>query len=168
MTNYCPGCQTTIADSEIDRKQKETDLNYTKFKVKGSNDFITIATTRPELLCTAALIIYNPKDKRYKHLKGKKAITPIFNIEIPIIEHSDADPKFGSGLVFMSKSAGDQDAVRFLRKMGIKPVSAVGTDGKMLKVSGLLEGLYSNQARKKIIEEIKNQGLMEKQEKLQH
>lgn len=168
INNWDPKLRTTIADSEIERKEKETDFNYVKFKVKETGKYITIATTRPELLCTAVLIIYNPKDNRYKDLKGKTAIVPIFNIEIPILEHEDADPDFGSGIAYMSSSGGDQDAVRFLRKMGIKPVSPIGIDGLMNEKAGFLEGLKTDDARKKIIEEIKNKNLMEKQEKMIH
>ena len=168
LTNYCPGCRTTLADSEIDRKEKNSFLNYVKFKLNGSKEDLIIATTRPELLCTAAVIIYNPNDKRYKKLKGKTAITPIFNIEIPIIEHVQADPKFGTGLVFMSKSAGDQDAVRFLREMGIDPVSCVGIDGRINEKGGYLKGLKTTDARDKIIKDMKEKGLLEKQEELVH
>jgi len=168
LTNWDPKLRTSIADSEIIREEKETFLNYVKFKLTDSDEYLVIATTRPELLCTAALIMYNPNDERYHSFKGKKAITPVFGIEVPILEHREADPDFGSGLVFMSKSAGDQDAVRFLREMGIKPVSAVGIDGRMNKHGKFLEGLKTKEAREKIIEEIKKKGLMEKQEKLTH
>ncbi|MBI4895996.1 MAG: valine--tRNA ligase [Candidatus Aenigmarchaeota archaeon] len=168
LTNYCPGCRTTIADSEIDRKDYETTLNYVRFTVKETKEHIIIATTRPELLCTAALIIFHPDDERYKFLQGKTAITPLFNLEIPIIAHTQADPAFGSGLVFMSKSAGDQDAVRFLREMNITPVSAVGIDGRMNEQGTFLKGLKTKEARQHVIDELTQHGFMEKQEKLVH
>lgn len=168
INNWDPVLKTTLADSEIERKEEKTNLNYIKFKLIGSDENIIIATTRPELLCTSCLIIYNPKDKRYKHLKGKKAITPIFGTKVDIIEHKEANPNFGTGIVFMSSSGGDQDAVRFIRKMGIKPVSAVGLNGRMNEHGGILKGLKTKDARKKIIEEIKKRGLMEKQEELMH
>jgi len=168
INNYCPGCQTTIADSEIERRDIETDLNYIKFKVRGSYQDVVIATTRPELLCTAALVVFNPNDERYKHLDGQKVIVPIFNFEVPIIKHSIADPNFGSGLVFMSRSAGDQDAVRFLRTMKIDPKMAIGIDGRMNENSGFLKGLKTAEARKKIIDLMKEKNLIEKQEKIIH
>jgi valyl-tRNA synthetase len=168
INNYCPGCQTTIADSEIERKDVETYLNFVKFTIKGGYQDVVIATTRPELLCTAALIIYNPSDERYLHLKDKKAVVPIFNIEVPIIPHNAADPNFGTGLVFMSRSAGDQDAVRFLRDMQIEPKMAIGLDGKMNENAGFLQGLTAEEARKKMIETLKERALMQKQEKIMH
>lgn len=168
INNYCPGCQTTIADSEIERKDQETNLNYIKFNVQGGYQDIIIATTRPELLCTAALIVFNPKDDRYKQLEGKKATIPIFNFEVPIISHHIADMNFGTGLVYMSRSAGDQDAVRFLRDMKIEPKMAVGLDGKMNENAGFLKGLNVKEARQKMIDELTNRGLLQKQEKIIH
>ncbi len=168
INNYCPGCQTTIADSEIERKDQETNLNYVKFNVKGGYQDIVIATTRPELLCTAALIVFNPKDERYKQLEGKKAIIPIFNFEVPIISHHIADMNFGTGIVYMSRSAGDQDAVKFLRDMKIEPKMSVGLDGKMNENSGFLKGLIVKEARQKMVEELTNRGLLQKQEKIIH
>src|SRR3989338_903139 len=168
INNWCPGCRTTLADSEILRSDVETSHNLVRFKIKETDEYAIIATTRPELLCTAALIIYNPKDKRYKHLKGKSAITPIFNIEVPIIEHTSADPNFGTGLVFMSRSAGDQDAVRFLREMNIEHKMAIDIDGRMNDNAGVLKGLKTKEARQKIVELIEEHGLLERQEKFIH
>lgn len=168
INNWCPGCRTTLADSEVVRTDVETSLNYVKFPIKSTQETVIIATTRPELLCTAAIIIYHPKDSRYKHLKGKTAITPIFNLEVPIIEHTSADLAFGTGLVFMSRSAGDQDAIRFLREMNITPKMAVGIDGRMNENAGLLQGLKTKDARQKIIDQLHQQGFLEKQEKIMH
>jgi len=168
LNNFCPGCQTTLADAEIERKETETNLSYVKFKVKETGKDVVIATTRPELLCTSALLIFNPGDKRYKHLKGKTAVTPIFKREVPIQEDREADPEFGSGLVFMSASAGDQDSVRFLRKRNIKPIQSVGKDGRMLEIAGPLKGLSTKEARNKMISLLKEKGFLEKTEKFLH
>ena len=168
LNNYCPGCQTTLADAEIDRKDAETFLNYVRFKVKETGKEILIATTRPELLCTAALVIFNPKDKRYAALEGKTAVVPVFGMGVRIEPDSEADPKFGTGLVFMSASAGDQDAVRFLRKKSIKPVQAVGTDGRMLDIAGPLKGMRTKDARANIIELIRESGALDRQERFMH
>ncbi len=168
LNNYCPGCRTTLADSEIERVEKETFLNHVIFEETASKEKLTIATTRPELLCTAAIIIFNPTDKRYTHLEGKKARVPIYDFEIPIISHPMANPSFGSGLVYMSRSAGDTDAIRFLIEMEITPQSCIDETGKMTEVAGFLQGLKTKEAREKIVEEMKAKGLLSKQEKIMH
>ncbi|MBI4173947.1 MAG: class I tRNA ligase family protein [Candidatus Aenigmarchaeota archaeon] len=141
---------------------------HVKFKVQETGQDIIIATTRPELLCTAALVIFNPKDARYKGLEGKTAITPVFGLEVKIEQDSEADLSFGTGLVFMSASAGDQDAIRFLRKRNIKPVQAVGMDGRMLEVAGKLQGMKTKEARQEIISLLEANGLVSKKEKIMH
>ncbi len=168
LNNYCPGCKTTLADAEIERKETTTFLNFVKLKVKETGKDAIIATTRPELLCNAVLLIYNPNDDRHKHLNGKTAIIPVFNREVPIVEDEEADPGFGSGLVFMSASGGDQDAVRFLRKRSIKPIQAVGPDGLMLEIAGPLKGMPTKKAREQVIELLKEKGALEKQMPLAH
>lgn len=168
LNNYCPGCKTTVADNEVDYKEVKTFLNEIIFKVKGSNEEIIIATTRPELLCKAAMIVFNPKDERYKHLEGKKAIVPIYNLEIPIKSHPIADPKFGTGIMYMSKAAGDQEAVRFLREVGLEAESCITIEGKMDKSAGFLEGMKVKEARDKIIERLEKEGYMKKKTEINH
>lgn len=168
LNNYCPGCKTTVADNEITHKDIPTFLNYVYFSVKGSKEKIPIATTRPELLCTAALVLFNPQDKRYTHLEGKKAIVPLYGHEVPIIAHPYADPAFGSGLVYMSRSAGDLNAVRFLREMTIPYEVCITTEGRMMEKAGFLQGLKVRQAREKMREELKKQGALFKEEHIMH
>lgn len=168
LNNYCPGCRTTLADSEIIRGEKETFLSQVIFTETSKKEKVTIATTRPELLCTAAIVIFNPRDKRYQHLEGKKAKVPIFDIEVPIVSHPMADPAFGTGLVFMSRSAGDTDAIRFLIEMGIESKSCIDEKGRMTEVAGPLKGLKTKEAREKIAEMLKEKGLLVKQDKIMH
>ncbi len=168
LNNYCPGCRTTLSDSEIIRGEKETFLNQVIFTETTTNEKLIIATTRPELLCTAAIILFNPSDKRYLHLEGKKARVPIYDFEIPIISHPMADPTFGTGLVYMSRSAGDTDAIRFLIEMGIDSQSCIDETGRLTEVAGILKGLKTKEGREKIIEMMKEKGLLVKQEKIMH
>ncbi len=168
LNNYCPGCRTTLSDSEIERVEKETFLNEVIFTETQAGEKLTIATTRPELLCTAAVIIYNPLDARYTHLAGKKARVPMYDLEIPIIPHTMADPAFGTGLVFMSKSAGDTEAIRFLIEQRIEPISCIDQTGKMDANAGYLQGMKVKEARAKIIEDMREKGLLVKQTKIMH
>ncbi len=167
INNYCPGCRTTLADSEIEYVQKETFFNYIIFKVKETGESLEIGTTRPELLASCGMVIFNPDDKRYKHLEGKTAITPLYNKEIPIKAHPSADPNKGTGLVMMC-SAGDLTDIRFFREQNLEPIISIGEDGKMNSNAGFLEGLTVKEAREKIISLLKEKNLLTKQEKIMH
>lgn len=168
LNNYCPDCKTTVSDNEVIYQEISTFLNYIQFTVKGRKEKITIATTRPELLCTAALIVYNPKDERFQQLKGKKALVPLYHREVEIIPHPIADPEFGSGLLFMSKSAGDLNAVRFLREMKIPFEVCISKEGRMNEKAGFLQGLPVKEAREKIRELLRQKGFLVKEEKIRH
>jgi len=167
INNWDPKLQTTIADSEIDYKELPSTFNDIKWKVKGSKEEIIIATTRPELICTCGMVIFNPSDKRYKHLEGKKALSPIFNKEITIKSHPLANPEKGSGLVMMC-SAGDLSDIQFFREQNLKPTIAINKDGTMNEHAGFLKGLKVKEARQKIIEELKGKNLLVKQAQIIH
>ncbi len=168
VNNYCLSCRTTIADSEIEYRLFETWFNYIKFKVKETGKEIIIATTRPELLCTCAMVIFNPEDERYKDLDGKTAIVPIYNKEVPIKAHPYAKPESGTGLAMMC-SFGDYTDIRFFREMNLKPVIAIDANGRMNKNAGeFLEGLTIEEARKEILDQLKIERLLVKQEKIVH
>ncbi len=167
INNYCPGCRTTLADSEVLYENLPTKFNHVKFGVKETGEDIVIATTRPELICTCAMVVFNPKDKRYSRLEGKTAITPLFGKEVPIRAHPIAEIEKGTGLVMMC-SAGDLSDIRFFREMNLKPVIAISPDGKMNEHAGFLKGLGVKDAREKIIERLKKEKLLEKQEAAVH
>lgn len=157
-SNYCPRCKTVIADAEIEYKEKKTILAYVRFKVENGED-IVIATTRPELLAGCALIIYNPKDERYKHLNGKNAIVPIYNKSVPIREHPYANPEFGTGLVMIC-SYGDTSDVRLFKELNLEPTILIDEDGRMTQNAGKYAGLKVEEAREKIIEDLKDMGIL--------
>jgi len=167
INNWDPKLQTTIADSEIEYKEIPSTFNHVKWKVKETGETIIISTTRPELICTCGMVIYNPTDKKNKKLKGKTAISPIFGKEIPIKEHPLADPEKGSGIVMMC-SAGDLTDIQFFREQNLKPVIAINKDGTMNKHSGVLKGLKVKEAREKIIELLNEQKLIKSQDKISH
>jgi valyl-tRNA synthetase len=166
-TNWCPVCRTTIADAEIDYDEIETVLNYIKFKIKEKSETVMIATTRPELLCTCEAVLFNPEDSRYQHLNGKKVIVPIFEKEVPIMTHGYAKPEFGTGLM-MACSYGDYSDLRLFRELNLKGTIAIDQVGKMNEIAGLYKGLGVKEARQKIVEDLKNNGSIVKQEKIIH
>lgn len=167
INNFCPGCGTTIADAEIEYAELPTTFNEIIFRVKETGEEIVIGTTRPELLCTCAMVIYNPADERYQHLEGKTAITPIFNKEVPITPHPMAEMEKGTGLVMMC-SMGDTSDIRFFREMRLTPVIAIDKDGRMNPNAGFLEGLTVEEARKRIIEKLRGEGLLVAQKEVLH
>lgn len=167
VVNYCPGCKTTIADSEIDYKEIESSFNTVLFSVKETNEKIPIATTRPELIPSIGMVIFNPEDERWKHLEGKTAIAPLFNIEVTIKSHSLAKQDKGTGLVMMC-SAGDYSDIRFFREQGLKPVISINIDGKMNANAGEFQGLKVKEARKQIIEKLNQKELIIDVKKINH
>jgi valyl-tRNA synthetase len=164
--NYCAVCKTTIADAEVVYEELSTKLVYIKFKT-NDNEEIVIATTRPELLCSCQAVLVNPEDKRYKHLVGKRAIVPIYEREVPILTHQIVKQEFGSGIEMVC-SYGDYNDVMLFRELGLKEIIAIDENGKMTNAAGKYAGLNVEEARKKIIEDLKQSGLIVKVEQIIH
>jgi valyl-tRNA synthetase len=165
--NYCPDCGTTIADAEIIYEGIPTKLIYMNFKVRETNKNIIIASTRPELLFACQSIIVNPEDERYLGLQGKHAILPLFDREVEILPHHLAKPEFGSGAVMVC-SYGDQNDVQIFRELGLKEIVALNSNGMTTSAAGPYSNLWVKQARIRIIEDLKNAGLLSKEENIIH
>ncbi|NOZ88918.1 MAG: valine--tRNA ligase [Crenarchaeota archaeon] len=164
---WCPRCGTSLSEAEIEYREEEGYLYYVKWRVRETGEEIVIATTRPELIGAARAVIYNPKDERYKHLKGKHAIVPLYNYEVPIYEHPAAKPEYGTGLVMIS-SYGDWTDVMIINELGLEPKLIINPDGTMNEKAGFLAGLPVREARKRIVEELERRGLIAKKEPIKH
>lgn len=167
INNWDPKLRTTIADSEIEYKDIPSTFNDIKWKIKESKEEIVIGTTRPELICSCGMVVFNPEDERYKHLAGKTAITPLFNIEVPIKAHPVAQIDKGTGLVMMC-SAGDLTDIQFFREQKLTPKISVNQNGTMNENAGEFAGLKIKEARQKIIDKLKEEGLLIKQAQITH
>ncbi len=165
--NWCPRCRTTLADAELEYKDKEGYLCYIKFLVKETGKEVIVATTRPELLRACKALVFHPEDDRYKDLKGKHAIVPLYGHEVPIMTHQEVDREFGTGLVMVC-SYGDKVDVKMFRDLGLEPLVIVDKDGRMKSEAGPIAGLPVDEARKKIIELLEEKGLIVKKEKIVH
>ncbi len=165
--NYCPDCNTTIADAEIEYDELPTFLVTNAFKVKDSRFELPVATTRPELLAACQMLVVNPTDVRYKKFVGKSAIVPIYNKEVPIEAHKSVDPKFGSGVVMVC-SYGDYNDVMLFREFKLKEVVAVDMEGKMTSVTGKYAGTAIKDARAQIIQDLQDISVARKVEQIQH
>ena len=176
-TLWCPECQTSVAQAELDDKELPSLFSTLKFKIAGSSskdneksknaedNFILIATTRPELLGACVAVFVNPKDTRYKSLVGKTAKVPLFDFEVPIIEDESAEIDKGTG-VLMICSYGDKYDAEAINRHKLTPKIVLNYDGT-LKISGY-EGLKARAARKKILEELKKEGLIVEQKSITH
>ena len=165
--NWCPGCQTTIADAEIDYAELPAFFNDIKFKVKETGEDVIIGTTRPELICTCEMICYNPEDERYKYLEGKNVITPIFEKVVPVKADPVAQMDKGTGLMMMC-SFGDVTDIRFFRDNGLKATIAINKDGTLNEYAGQFKGMPAREAQRAIIEELKKRDLVVKQTRIKH
>ena len=166
-TNYDWVTGTTIADAEITYQEIPTKLVYIKFKVKNSDKSLIVASTRPELLCACQAIIVNPDDKRFTEFVGKRATIPLVNRDVEIKTHPSAEKEFGSGTVMVC-SYGDQNDVALFRELKLQEIVAIGKDGRMTDVAGTYASLKVKQAREKIIEDLQNQGFVEKIDNINH
>src|SRR5207245_6997638 len=135
------------------------------FKGKDSDRILTIASTRPELLCSCKTMVVNPEDEKYTDVVSKKVLIPLINREVEIKTHPSAEKGFGSGAVMVC-SYGDQNDVSLFRELRLQEIVAIGKNGRMTEVAGLYAGLKVKQAREKIIEDLQNHGIVEKIEKI--
>ncbi|MFT4343397.1 MAG: valine--tRNA ligase [Candidatus Woesearchaeota archaeon] len=157
--------QTALSQVELVDEEKESFFNDIIFKVE--NEDLTVATTRPELLPACVAVFYHPTDKRYAHLKGKKARVPVFHYEVPILEDERADPEKGSGLV-MCCTYGDQTDIEWQKAHKLPIKQAITADGKMTALAQKYEGMTIIEARKAIITDMKESGELTDQKKIKH
>jgi valyl-tRNA synthetase len=162
-TIWCPECQTSIAQAELEDKDSESVFSTLKFSVDSKD--LLIATTRPELLPACVLVFVNPKDKRYKSLIGKKAKVPLFEHEVPIIADESAEIDKGTG-VLMVCSYGDKYDAEAINKHNIEPKLILEKDGTLN--FGNYKGMKIKEARKKILEDLDKKGLIKEQKKINH
>ena len=165
--NYCTDCGTTIADAEIIYEERNTKLVYMKFRIKDSAEEIIIASTRPELLFACQCVMVNPIDKRYEKVIGKTVILPLFNREVKIIAHHSAKSEFGTGAVMVC-SYGDKNDVQIFRELGLEEIVALNDNGLMTDNAGVYANLKINQARERIIEDLRKLGSIDKEEYIMH
>lgn len=162
-TFWDPADKTAIAQAEIEDKEKQGVMNYINFLSEDGEE-LTIATTRPELIGACVAVFYNPADERFAHLKGKKAITPIFNAKVDVIEDDAVDIEKGTGLV-MCCTFGDIQDIHWWRKHNLETKPVISTAGRLIN-SMHFEGLTVKEARAKILEELKEAGKLVKQENI--
>ncbi|HXY01157.1 MAG TPA: valine--tRNA ligase, partial [Candidatus Limnocylindrales bacterium] len=161
MVNWCPGCRTVLSDLEVIHEEKQGHLWYIKYPVAGLKEHLVVATTRPETMLGDTAVAVHPEDERYKHLIGKNAILPLMNREIPIIGDAMVDREFGTGAVKITP-AHDPNDFEAGKRHGLEQIDVMTDDAHMSENAGAYAGLERFAARKKIVEDLQAQGLIEK------
>ncbi len=164
---WCNECLTSIAQAELETKTIKTTFNYIKFKTKETNEEFTIATTRPELMPAIVCVFVNPEDKKHKHLIGKTAVIPVINAQVPIMADDKVSIDKGTGVV-MCCTFGDQTDIEWWKKYNLPLKHIFTNDGRIKDEIPHFGGLKIKEARKKIIEELTEAGVVEKIEELEH
>ncbi|MBC7128477.1 MAG: valine--tRNA ligase [Thermoplasmatales archaeon] len=175
--NWCPRCMTAMADAEIEHVERKTLLNTIKFYLaescKGNGikkdergSYIEIATTRPEMLSTCQIVALNPNDERKLNLVGKEVIVPVYGKKVKIFEDERVDPNFGTGIVMIC-TIGDKDDLEWAMKYSLPIEICINEDGTMNELAGRYKGLRIEEARRKIIEELKKENYITRQEEIE-
>lgn len=167
MVNWCPNCNTTISDVEVEYREENTHLWHIKYKVKDEDEYIIVATTRPETMLGDTAVAVHPDDERYKDLVGKKCILPIMNKEIPIIADRFVETEFGTGAVKITPAHDMNDYQAGLRH-NLEIIEVFDDNFKMCNLVPEYEGMNLLEAREKIVEELKELGAIVKIEDLTH
>ncbi len=167
MVNWDPSAKTAVSDEEVIRKEVQAALYFVKYSVKDSDETLTIATTRPETILGDTAICIHPKDPRYTHLHGKKAIIPFSNREVPIILDEYVDIEFGTGCLKVTP-AHDLNDYELGIKHNLETIDVLNDDGTMNEFGLEFKGQSREEARKNVIITLKGMGKMEKIENLIH
>ncbi|SMG37528.1 valyl-tRNA synthetase [Marivirga sericea] len=163
MVNWDPEGQTALADDEVNFKEVQGKMYHIRYQIEGSDDHLIIATTRPETIMADAAICINPNDERFTHLKGKKAIIPLINKAIPIIEDDYVDMEFGTGCLKVTPAHDINDHEIGLRH-NLEVIDIIADNGKLNDKAQILVGEDRFVARKKIAKLLKEKDQLEKEE----
>ncbi len=167
IVNWCTRCKTAISDLEVVYQSSKGKLWYLKYPVIGSDDFLSVATTRPETMLGDTAVAVHPEDSRYQHLIGKRVLLPVQEREIPVIADSFVDREFGTGVVKVTP-AHDPNDYEAGKRHGLDRVTVIDDNGLMTEAAGEYSGMDRYACRKKLIEKLEEKGLILKIEDYEH
>jgi len=167
IINWCPVCNTSISNAEVDYEEKEGHLWHIKYPKADGSCYITVATTRPETMLGDTGIAVHPDDERYTELVGKTVILPLMNREIPVVADEYVEMEFGTGMVKVTP-AHDPNDFEIGQRHNLEEITVIENDATMSKTAGIYAGLDRYEARKAILKDLEELGLIEKIDKHMH
>ncbi|MEW6108333.1 MAG: valine--tRNA ligase [Nitrospirota bacterium] len=170
LINWCPRCHTALSDIEVEHEEFDGRLTYIKYPLDGGDGHVVVATTRPETMLGDTAVAVNPEDGRYRTFIGKMVLLPLTGRVIPVVADESVDPKFGTGAVKVTPSHDFNDeAIARRQNPQLDFITVIGPDGRMTEDAGIK---YANmdryECRKAVLQDLKDSGLLVKQEKYRH
>ncbi|MDL2219544.1 valine--tRNA ligase [Ruminococcaceae bacterium OttesenSCG-928-O06] len=161
IINWCPYCCTSISDAEVEHEEQEGRLWYIRYPVVGSDDFVEVATTRPETMLGDVAVAVNPRDERYRHLHGKQVILPLVGREIPVITDEYVDMEFGTGVVKITPGH-DPNDFEVGRRHNLPVLKMMTEDAHITAEGGKYAGLSREDAREAVVADLEKDGFLAK------
>ncbi|GFO55167.1 valine--tRNA ligase [Geomonas sp. Red276] len=161
LINWCPRCHTALSDIEVEHEDKAGNLWHLRYPVVGSDEYVVVATTRPETMLGDTAVAVNPADDRYKHLIGKKVLLPLVNREIPVVADDYVDMEFGTGVVKITPAHDFNDFEVGLRH-NLDKINVFDESGVVNAAGKQYEGMDRFAARKQVVADLEAGGLLEK------
>ena len=167
IINWCPVCGTSISDAEVEHEEKEGHFWHLRYPVVGTDEFVNLATTRPETMLGDTAIAVNPEDERYAHLIGKMVRIPLMDREIPVVADNYVDKEFGTGVVKITP-AHDPNDFEVGKRHNLPEICVMNDDGTMNELAGKYAGMDRYEARKVLVADLDEAGFLVKVEPHTH
>nr|WP_297395307.1 valine--tRNA ligase [uncultured Peptostreptococcus sp.] len=167
IINWCPNCKTTLSDAEVEHEDQAGNFWHIKYPIKDSDEYLEIATTRPETMLGDSGIAVHPEDERYSHLVGKTAILPLVGRELPIVADDYVDKEFGTGAVKMTP-AHDPNDFEVGKRHNLEEINVMNDDATMNDLAGKYAGMDRYECRKALVADLEEAGYLIKIEKHDH
>ena len=161
LVNWCPECKTPISDIEVEYEEQKSNLWHIRYKIENSDDYVVVATTRPETMLGDTAVAVNPNDDRYKDIVGKRVFLPIVNKYIPVVADRYVDMEFGTGVVKITP-AHDPNDFKVGKRHDLEIINILNEDGTLNEKTGKYEGMTTLEAREEIVKELKDIGALVK------
>ena len=159
LVNWCPRCTTAISDLEVEYEPTQGKLWHIRYPLKGNGDSVVVATTRPETMLGDTAVAFHPEDERYGHVKGRTAVLPLMQREIPLIADGFVDREFGTGVVKVTPGHDPHD-FQVGQRHKLPTIKVIGEHGSMTEAAGNYAGLERYEARARVVEDLEKQGFL--------